>query len=109
MIYQGLKPERLEKLLGKHDIPQKTFARLGGISDAMLSLFLSGEKGLSYEVQDDFLIAMEFVRELVAKSPAPVDFRKTDEIVALFQDFKAKRLESNVLRRGREGDSTIAE
>jgi cyanate lyase len=102
MIFQGIRPKTVLKKLEKHNIPRATLAAVLGRSDTLVSLFLGGSKGLSYEMQRQLCEALEFFDDVVERSAAPVDFRQADRIVTLWREYKAKLDESAVIKSAAE-------
>ena len=102
MIYQAIKPNTVLNKLKKLNIPQATFAAVLDCSDTMVSLFLSGQRGLSYAMQEEVCDVLDFFDYLTEEYSVPVDFRQTDKIVAHWKVYKEKLDQNTVIRSARE-------
>lgn len=101
MIYQAIKPDTVLNKLKKLAVPRTTFAAVLGRSGTLVSLYLSGRKGLSYEMQAEVSRVLEFFDDLVKECAVPVDFRQTEKIMSLWRAYKAKLAKSEVMRSSR--------
>jgi hypothetical protein len=101
MIYQAIRPETISKKQKKLGIPSRTICVSLDFSGTLWSLFLSGAKGLSYDLQSDAFHLFELFDEL-AQSPVPVDFRQADRIRELWKERKTKLAQDEAKRLARE-------
>jgi hypothetical protein len=92
MTTQHARPREVAELLARHGIPQRTPAKLAGLSQPALSLFLSGQRGLSLSAQLSLLKALTWLIELARGSKLPINFADTERLRPLW--FEHLRLES---------------
>jgi len=108
-VYQSIDPAYLREQLGDLGCPQQTLCEIVGISPTGLSLFLSGQKGLSTITQRDIYVAIQFFEEVQKRSPFPVNFAAVDDLRPHYEEFMRLRAESEVLRTQAEIEARAKE
>jgi hypothetical protein len=113
-VVQSISPSRFDEELTELRLPQRTVCALAEereapLSEAQLSSFLSGKRGLSVEMQIVMFVILRFAREEVRRSRTPIDFGNIEPIKKLFHEFCAANDEATVIRTAAEMDREAAE
>jgi hypothetical protein len=103
----------VEDVVEKLGVPQRTIVGCSEeygapISETQLSLFLSGKRGASADVQDMLIAVWRFARKEVRDSRVPIDFKNVPAIRRLFREFVEAEDENNVIRSAREAQLDAA-
>jgi hypothetical protein len=106
-VVQSISPSRFAEELTELRLPQRTICALAEereapLSEAQLSSFLSGKRGLSVEMQLVMFVILRFAREEVRRSRTPIDFGNIEAIKRLFHEFCAANDEATVIRTAAE-------
>ncbi len=78
------RPREVAELLARNGIPQRTPSKLAGLSQAALSMFLSGQRGLSLDAQLSLLRVLAWLVELARESELPIDFADIERLRPLW-------------------------
>jgi hypothetical protein len=102
MVFQALRPQTILRQQKKLGIPNRTPARCLDCSDTLWSLYLSGARGLSHEMQIEVFHLFRFFDELAKRSDVPCDFRQAERIRGLWKQRKQRLAENQAIRFARE-------
>lgn len=95
---QFIDPRRIVKQLEMLHVPRYTLAALLGISEPLLSLWVSRQRSLSLVAQKNVLEIMEFLEHVTSRSQLPVDFSKADALRPELEKFRHAKIEHELSR-----------
>jgi hypothetical protein len=106
MILQLFKARDVARVQEKYNVPNRTLAALWDISEPMISLFKSGQRGLSREAQSRGFLVLRFIKNTAEDSALPVDFSQTERMVELFERYRQRYDEDQVICLAHEHEAT---
>ena len=98
MVEQHAKPHRVSARLRQLNIPQGTLAEFANLSQPAISLFLTGQKGLSSDAQGAVFKALKFFEELAEEAGVPIDFSNLEGLRPLWKKHLRLESESELIR-----------
>ena len=103
---QHARSNQIAATLDRNKIPQATLAKLSGLSQPGICLYLNGKRGLTLDAQIAVLRAVRFLCELAEESKAPIDFSNIDALWPLWLEHQRLEREEQLIGLANEEQTT---